>query len=175
MISLNRTFRTGRSRTAARMMAAGALGAAVLLGASGCALISTQATTITYSPSDGIIVSPESGPVQIRNVLIVANEDGSAGNLLGAFVNSTDENHTVSMEFGDPGSGVSETIRVPANTVISLGVDGEDPILLEGIEMLPGSDVPASFQSGDGETVLTDVPVLDGEQEYLAPFVPSAS
>ena len=175
MISLNRTFGTGRSRTAARLVAAGALGTAVLLGASGCAFISTQATTIQYAPSDGIIIDPVSGPVQIRNVLIVANEDGSAGNLLGAFVNSTDENHTVTMEFGEPGSGVSETVRVPANTVVSLGVDGEDPILLEGIEMLPGSDVPASFQSGDGETVLADVPVLDGEQDYLAPFVPESS
>jgi hypothetical protein len=169
--SLNRTFGTGRTRTAARAIAATALATTVLVSASGCALISTQATTISYSPSDGILV-PESGPIEVRNVLIVANEEGTEGNLIAAFVNATDETHTVNMEFGEAGDGVTESVRVPANTVISLGVDGNEPILLEGLELLPGSDVPASFQSGDGDTALVNVPVLDGAQDYLEPFVP---
>ena len=45
------------------------------------AMLSTQATTIPYSPSDGVNI-PDSGPLQVRNVLIVSDETGVDGNLV---------------------------------------------------------------------------------------------
>jgi hypothetical protein len=154
-----------------RLVASIALGAAVILGATGCSLISTQATTIPYSPAEGVNV-PDSGPLEVRNAFIVANEDGSAGNFVAAVVNPTDTAHTLSVEFGEPGDTATATVRVPANSVVSLGAGDEDPILLEGPLMLPGSDVPGFFQSGDGEGVLLSVPILDGSLDYLASLVP---
>ena len=50
--------------------------------------------------------------------------------------------------------------------------DGNVKLLVEGIDTMPGADLPVFFQSGDGETVRADVPVLDGTLPYLAPLVP---
>jgi hypothetical protein len=152
-----------------RLIASLALGAAVLLSTTGCAMLATQATTIPYSPSDGVNV-PFSGPLQVRNALFVADESGKDGNLLAAIVNSTDKTETLHLEIGvdDP---ITETIRVPANTTVSLGVT-DDPLLVKGLDVKPGANVPVYFQSGDAEGVRVDVPVLDGTLDYLAPFVP---
>ena len=48
----------------------------VVLGTTGCSMISPQATTIPYSAADGVNV-PASGPLKVRNALFVANEDGT--------------------------------------------------------------------------------------------------
>ena len=153
---------------APRLIATVAVGTAVLLGTAGCSLAATQATEIQYSPSDGVNV-PDSGPVQVRNALIVANEEGDEGNLLAALINTTDESQELVMEYGDD---VSETIRLGANETLSLGADGEDPLELEDFDALPGTTIPIYFQSGDAEGVLQMVPVLDGSLPYLAPFEP---
>ena len=102
-----------------RLIASLALGALVVLGTSGCAMLSTQATTIPYSPSDGVNI-PDSGPLQVRNVLIVSDETGVDGNLVAAIVNATSESQTLNIEYGEGSSKSSETIRVPANTTVSM-------------------------------------------------------
>ena len=153
---------------APRLIATAAVGAAVLLGTAGCSLAATQATEIQYSPSDGVNV-PDSGPVQVRNALIVANEEGTEGNFLAALINRTDEPQELVMEYGDGGS---ETIRLAAGETLSLGAEGEDPLALEDLDALPGTTLPIYFQSGDAEGVLQMVPVLDGSLPYLAPFEP---
>lgn len=151
-----------------RLFASLAVGAVVALGTTGCSMISPQATTIEYNASDG--VAADAGPLQVRNALIVANDEGTEGNFIAAIVNNTDDAETLNIAFGE---GVADaTVRVPARTVVSLGIDGEEPILVEGLDSKPGSDLPTSFQSGDGETVLVDVPVLDGTLDYLTEYVP---
>lgn len=154
-----------------RLVASIALGAVVLLGTTGCSMISPQATTIPYSAADGVNVK-DSGPLQVRNALIVADESGADGNFVAAIVNATAESQTLTLEFGEGEAAISKTVRVPANTVVSLGADDTDPLLVEGIDTKPGADLPVFFQSGDGETVRADVPVLDGTLPYLAPLVP---
>jgi hypothetical protein len=154
-----------------RLIASLALGALVVLGTSGCAMLSTQATQIPYSPADGVNI-PDSGPLQVRNVLIVADEDGVDGNLVAAIVNATTESHTLTIEYGEGSSTTTEEIRVPANTTVSLGTEETEPLLLEGIDTKPGADLPMFFQSGDGEGVLFTVPVLDGSLDYLADLAP---
>ena len=153
-----------------RLIASLAIGALVVLGTTGCSMISTQATTITYSAAEGVNVHG-AGPLEVRNALIVANEDGSEGNFVAAIVNQTDESVTLNMEFGE-GGAIKESIRVPANSVVSLGTEDTEPLLIEELDTLPGSDIPAYFQSGDAEGVLVSVPVLDGGLAYLAPLVP---
>lgn len=134
-------------------------------------MISPQATTIEYSAAEGVNVY-DSGPLDVRNAFIVANEDGSEGNFVAAIVNQTDESHTLHIELGEGASVISLTKRVPAHSTISLGAEGEDPILVEGLDTPPGADIPGYFQSGDAEGTLISVPVLDGELNYLAPLVP---
>ena len=154
-----------------RLIASLAVGALLLLGTTGCAMLSTQATTIPYSPADGVNI-PDAGPLQVRNVLIVSDESGTDGNLVAAIVNETSDSQTLRIEYGEGSAKTDATIRVPANSILSLG-DGEtEPLLLEGIDTKPGANLPMYFQSGDGDGILFDVPVLDGALDYLADLAP---
>ena len=154
-----------------RFIASLAIGAALVVGTTGCSMISTQATTIQYSAAEGVNVHG-AGPLEVRNALIVANEDGSEGNFVAAIVNQTDEQQTLHLEFGDGGDTIEKQIRVPANTVLSLGTEDTEPLLIKGLDTLPGADITTFFQSGDAEGALASVPVLDGGLAYLAPLVP---
>ena len=154
-----------------RLIASLAIGALVVLGTTGCSMISTQATTITYSAAEGVNVHG-AGPLEVRNALIVANEDGSEGNFVAAIVNQTDKAQTLRIQFGEGPDTIDHAIRVGANSVVSLGTEDTEPILIKGLDTLPGADIAGYFQSGDAEGTLVSVPVLDGELEYLAPLVP---
>ncbi|WP_243073884.1 DNA modification methylase [Microbacterium sp. SS28] len=169
MISIHRPAGSALNPRKPRLIASLALGAVVLLGTTGCAMLSTQATTLPYSPADGVNV-PDSGPLEVRNALLVTNEEGEDANFLAAIINSSDETQTLHLEFGEE-NPIEETVRVPAHTTVSLGVT-EDALLIEGIDAPAGSDVLVYFQSGDAEGVQVAVPVLDGALDYLAPFVP---
>ena len=152
-----------------RRLAPVALAAVVLLGTTGCGLVSTQATTIPYSASDGVNIPP-SGPLTVRNALLVTDKSGASANFLAAIVNDTDETQTLLVGI----DGDTQTVRVPARSSVSLGFDGTDPLLFEGLDTQAGADIGVTFQSGDGEGVRQDVPVLDGALDYLAPFVPES-
>lgn len=158
--------------TARRLVSALALGGALALTATGCAMVSPQATTIEYSAAEGTNVYG-GGPVQVRNAQIVASEDGSEGNFVAALVNNTEESHTLNIQFGGEDSDISLTVRVPAETVLSLGAeDGEEPILIENLDTMPGAYIDGYFQSGDAEGELTSIPVLDGTLDYLSALAP---
>lgn len=152
-----------------RLVASIAVGAALTLGATGCSLVAPQATTIQYSASDGVNV-PDSGPIDVRNAMVIADDEGTNGNFIAAFVNPTLEDQTVIFGFGT----ASAELVIEAGDTLSLGVDGNDPILLEDIDTPPGAQLSMSFQSGDGEGVTIDVPVLDGTLPYYEEYVPEA-
>lgn len=151
-----------------RRLAPVALAAALLVGMTGCSMISPQATTIPYSPADGVNV-PASGPLKVRNALFVADASGEKANFLAAIVNDTDQDQK--LRVGVDGAG--KLVPVPAHSTVSLGFDGAEPLLFTGLGTQAGADLDVTFQSGDGEGVKIAVPVLDGKLDYLADFVPS--
>jgi len=152
-----------------RLIASLAIGGALVLTTTGCSMISPQATTIPYSAAEGTNVH-DSGPIEVRNAQIVANEDGSEGNFVAALINQTEDAHTLNVEFGD--GGPTLTVRVPANTTVSLGSEEDEPLLVKNLDAAPGTDVTTFFQSGDSEGRLASVPVLNGSLDYLAPLAP---
>jgi hypothetical protein len=155
-----------------RLFASIAVGAAIVLGTSGCAFITPQSTEGPYSPADGINVRDvEGAPLQVRNALLVANADGTTGNMIAAVINMTDSSHTLTIQVGEGSSAVTETLEVQAHSVSSLG-ENVDPIRFDGIDAKPGSTVPIYFQSGDVDGALMDVPVLGGNDEMYQEFVP---
>ncbi|GAA3941816.1 DNA modification methylase [Microbacterium soli] len=154
---------------AARLTAAVALGTTIVLGASGCTFLTHQATTIEYPASDGVNVDATGGPVVVRNALIIATDDGSAGNLVAAFVNEGDETASVSIDV----EGRRFTVRVPAKDAVSLGAD-EDPLLIEGLGVEPGATVEMLFRSGGEEADPVSVPVLDASLPSYADLAPDA-
>lgn len=153
-----------------RRLAPVALAAAVLLGATGCTFLTTQATEIPYSAADGVNIPP-SGPLLVRNALLVSDEEGTSANFLAAIVNDTDSSATLAVGI----DGVNQRVRVPARTTVSLGFEDVDPLLFTDLDTHSGATLPVTFQSGDGEAVEYEVPVLDGALDYLAPFVPTAA
>ncbi|MGB3374058.1 MAG: DNA modification methylase [Microbacterium sp.] len=162
------------SRSAAsiapRLIAAIALGATVALGATGCTFITHQATTISYPASDGVNVESTGGPIVVRNALVIATDDGSAGNLVAGLVNESDQGATLTVDV----AGKQFTVRVPANDRVSLGAD-EEPLLIENLDVKPGATVEMLFRSGDDDAEPLRVPVLDGTLPMYADLVPSAS
>ena len=156
-----------------RLLASIAVCAAVVMGATGCSMISAQDTTIPYSPSDGInVADTEGAPLQIRNALIVATDDGSTGNLIAAIVNTTADDQTLNVQVEAPAGKINETVRVPAHSVSSLG-ENVDPVRLDNLGVKPGLTVKVYFQSGSAAGAQANVPVLDGGEEYLTGFVPT--
>ncbi|MCC2030379.1 DNA modification methylase [Microbacterium sp. YMB-B2] len=152
-----------------RLVASAALSALVLLGATGCTFITPQSTEIQYSASDGINIPDSDGPLQIRNAMIIANEDGSVGNLVAAIVNDTDQNEVLTIE----AEGLAPlTVRVGAGDTLSLGADAE-PLRIEDLGVKPGATVEMYFQSGDATGATAEVPVLDGTLPYYADLVPT--
>lgn len=157
-----------------RALASIALGAAVILGATGCNMISPQATTIPYSAAEGINIDDASGPVKVRNLFIVADESGENGNLIGNFVNNTDQDHTVTIQINEGADAVNVEVDVDAHSTVVLGGtgdNGEDPVLLEGMNAEVGATVVSYITSG-GETVMTHVPVLEEKLHYLEGLAP---
>lgn len=154
-----------------RLVASAALSALVLLGATGCTFITPQSTEIQYSASDGVNIPDSDGPLEVRNAMIIATEDGSTGNLVAAIVNPTDDAAVLTVEIAgmDP-----LTVRVAAGDTVSLGANAE-PMLIEGLDTIPGATIEAYFQSGDANGATADVPVLDGTLPYYADLVPDES
>ncbi|MCR2827917.1 DNA modification methylase [Microbacterium sp. zg.Y909] len=150
-----------------RLLASLAMGAVVLLGATGCNMLAPQATTLAYSPSDGVNV-PAPGPVDVLNAMVIANEDGSAGNFIAAFVNNSLEAQeiTVALENGE-----AAIIELDAGESVSLGVDLE-PILFTDLGVPAGATVPMAFQTGLESGTVAQVPVLDGALPYYTEFEP---
>ncbi|WP_417561909.1 DNA modification methylase [Microbacterium sp.] len=155
-----------------RLFASVAVSAAVILGATGCSMISPQGTTIPYSPGDGINVAAVQGaPLEVRNALIVATDDGSTGNLIAGVINMTSEPHTLTIQIGEGTSKTTLQLQVPANSVSSLG-ENVDPLRIDGLDVKPGATVQAYFQSGSVNGAIANVPVLGGNDEYLSSYVP---
>ncbi|MFJ6652848.1 DNA modification methylase [Microbacterium sp. NPDC091313] len=159
-----------------RLLATAALGAAILLGATGCAFITPQSTEIQYSASDGVNV-PNSGPLKVRNALIITDAEGAAGSMIAAIVNETSDPQVLNLEIGDGADAQKATVRVPANSSVSLGnPDSDTPALvIDSVPVAPGANLPVYFQSGDGEGVLYDIPVLDGALPYYGDLLPTVT
>lgn len=168
MISIRRGSLDTRT---SRLVASVAVGVAVVLGTGGCAMLAPQATTIRYSAAEGVNVYSD-GPLQVRNALIVANADGTKGNFVAAVVNETAQSQTLRITFGEGSDTIVKTVRVAARSTVSFGSEETDPLPVEGTIMLPGSDVPGYFVSGDADGTLVSVPILDGTLDYLAPLAP---
>ena len=76
----------------ARLAASAALALGLALGASGCSMVTYQATTEHYDASDG--VSLNVGELKVRNALVVS-EDGVDGNLVMSVVNTGEDDVTL--------------------------------------------------------------------------------
>ncbi|HET8780762.1 MAG TPA: hypothetical protein VFM66_11860 [Agromyces sp.] len=152
----------------ARLAASAALAIGLALGASGCSMLTYQATTEEYDASDG--VSADVGDLDLRNILIVS-DDGVDGNLVMTVINTSEEDATLGVQVGTGGGEVTE-IEVAGGETLVLGSEDDEPVLLEGIDAEVGGLLPLYFQYGDAEGVEKLVPVLDSRLPEYADLAP---
>lgn len=151
-------FRGRRTATAAAI-------ALLAVGMTGCSAVNVQATTLHYSPSDGIVF--DAGDVHMRNLMLVTNAADEPARLIGSMVNDTDKAMSVELTV----DGNSATVEVPKKTSLKLE-DDANKVVLPSAGAEPGSHVEATVKAG-GSSVSESMPVVDGTLESYRPFVPS--
>jgi hypothetical protein len=146
-----------------RVMASGALGV-LLLGLAGCDLWVPQERNA--ETSDG--VSGRVGTVFVGNAVLIAA--GDEANLVMSLVNRESHDIRFRISYGTP--QVTQTIRVPANSlahsgVTQIGPQGDQQVILTDFNAMPGSLYPVYFQYGDATILRLTVPVLnDALEQY---------
>lgn len=152
-----------------------ALAAAILLGASGCALFAPQGTLDQYAPSDGIDLTVDD--VHLRNVMLVAASDGQNFNVVFTGVNNGDSTAPLTISFvsEDGSAEASADFSVEPGSTLFGDPEGEVPPTLVSIPNLAaGATVTAYFQVPGSTDVERQVPVLDGTLAEYQQFVLSA-
>ena len=135
-----------------RALAAGA-GVLALLATSGCGAVNEQATTRQYSASDGIVTSV--GPVDVRNLLIVANDAESSGRFLGTVVNTSDSPVQLTLAVASD----SASVTIPADGQIKFE-DEAHTTEVDAAGADAGALAPVTLRV-NSESSEVRVPVLD--------------
>lgn len=138
----------------ARLAASAVLALGLAIGATGCSMVTYQATTEHYDASDGVSVTV--GDLDLRNILVVS-EDGEDGNLVMTVVNTGDRDQTLKIEAGS----ATQELDVDAHSTVVLGSEDTEPLLLEGIDAEVGGLTPIFFQYASEEGIEKQIPVLD--------------
>lgn len=143
-----------------------ALGAAAAALLAGCAMMTPIQTAEPYAPSDGfrIALTPE---VRAENIMVLAESEGSEGQVFGALVNDTEEDLTMTLALAD--GGIS--LPVPAGTQILLGV--EETVVIPAVPVAPGALVEARVEASGHGSVIRSVPVLDETLPQYSEYVPN--
>lgn len=143
-----------------------ALGAAAAALLAGCAMMTPIQTAEPYAPSDGfrIALTPE---VRAENIMVLAESEGSEGQVFGALVNDTEEDLTMTLTIAE--GGIS--LPVPAGTQILLGV--EETVVIPAVPVAPGALVEARVEASGHGSVIRSVPVLDETLPQYSEYVPN--
>lgn len=149
-----------------------ALAAAIALGATGCGLVAPQATLDPYAPSDGVEASVKG--VDVRNLLLVAAEDGEHFNVVFTGVNTGTSPVVITFSFGadSASASVSAEFRLAPGTHQFGDPEGNDDVVLIALpDVAPGDTVVTYMQIEGAEDQQMNVPVLDGELIEYGPYV----
>ena len=149
-------------------LSAALAGALLLAGTTGCTFVAEIATLEEYDPSDG--VGATVGDVQVRNMLAIT-EDGSRAALVFSANNSSDE--TVQLNVSLTEGGTPLQVPLPAATLTPVGSGTGEQLVLEDLDVTPGSLLPVYVQYGEEPGSLLNVPVLDATLPEYAALVPS--
>ena len=155
----------------ARLAASIALASALIVGTTGCTLVSINGTLKPYQPSDG--AGATLGDLKLRNVLGLS-EDGTDVALVFSIVNEGSDDETVTVQFTDGDGDKNDVeLEVPAGEALAVGGPDDDQLVLRGADVTVGSLLDVYFYAaGDAEGTSVKVPVLDGTQLEYSELLP---
>lgn len=149
-----------------------ALAAAIAMGATGCGLFAPQGTTDTYAPSDGIDVNLEG--LDVRNLLLIADESGENFNVVFTGVNNGDAPVILRMTFVDESGSSKATADFLVESGLSVFGDPDGdiaPTLVSIPGLIAGANVMTYIEVAGGGEEQREVPVLDGTLAEYQRFV----
>ena len=155
--------RTTSPARAARRAAPLAVALAAL-GLAGCQVTNPIQTDRPYLPADGVAV--DLGDVQIRNLVVVADEEGGAGTVSGSVVNRGTEPATVTIAAQ---GGAIATVEVPPHGHQQISED--EQVVLPTVAARPGGLATVQISTTNSGANVVKVPVLPPQDYYegLAP------
>ncbi len=148
-----------------------AIAAALTLGATGCSLIAPQGTLEPYAPSDGVEVSI--GGVDVRNIMLIADESGENFNVVFGAINLTEQPADIAISFMGEGSQKARAeFTIPTGNTLFGDPEGEEtPVLVTIPGLKAGQTVEAYFQKPGEDEIKHNIPVLDGTLNEYKPYV----
>lgn len=160
----------------ARIAATTLVAAGLVLGMSGCGMITPVATEIKYDPSAGVSVTL--GDVALRNILIITDTDAAGdndGSLVMTAINTGSSDAVVTVQYLSNSVRQTQTFDVAAGQSIAFGTQDTSPLQLPAINTPAGAMLSVYFQSGtaDGHEIL--VPVLNQSISSYRTLGPTAS
>jgi hypothetical protein len=133
------------------------------LAAAGCAGVRSQ-TQAWYVPADG--VSTDAGDIAVRNVLLVAEEDGQVATVVATFANTGPEDELVEVRVGDRiATPTTGPVEIPEGGYARLGPD-QTRLDVFGADVTPGEFVDVEFVFRDAPRAQVQALVQGPEGEY---------
>jgi hypothetical protein len=132
---------------------------------SGCQVLSPLQTQVPYIPADGIPVNL--GEVEVRNLVIVADEKDGPGTVTGSVNNPTNTVQTITFEI----DSAKATASVDPYSEVSLSM-GAGKVTLDQVPAAPGDLVNVNVSTPSSGVTPADVPVLPS-YEYYESYAPS--
>jgi hypothetical protein len=150
-------------------MAAAALSVG-LLALTGCGYINAQQTSEQYAASDG--TRSDVGPLELRNMLIVASGENQPGRLIGAVYNSSSKDVKLTLN-GAEGSQTEVSVKKNSYTLLN---NSADEAILSTAGAKPGALVDVKVtEDGTNVNKTVKIPVVDGTLKEYAQYIPSGS
>jgi len=147
------------------------LAASVILGATGCTLLSPQDTVGMQETHNG--VSGEVGQISVRNALLLTG-DGDEANLVVTLVNTDTKSHRVTIKTDTDAGPVSSIVTVePASPLKIGGQPGSRRMQFSGFTTPAGSEHKVYFQYGDQTGVQLSLPVLTTQLPEYSTLTPT--
>jgi hypothetical protein len=152
---------------------------AAIVPLSGCAALLSSQQTAQYEYSGGDGAWTELDGVKVRGLVFAQNEQGEA-QVFYTLVNSTNEPRTVSISAG-AGSPLTHSLepnevfeQYPAGVEARSGAAASEPVIVEGLDAVPGEQVDVDVTVGSESETLR-VQVLNDEIPYYDGLVPTTS
>lgn len=163
---------TARRRRRTVRIAAG-LGATLVLA--GCGF---EAQTLQpYTPGQGVNVT--SGPVDVRNLVVIGDGEGSG--LVSASIVSSEADRLTGVtgnalkpDGSDAGelTASSASVELPANELVVL-TSAEQPVTVQSEQMVVGGAVELELQFSSGAVASAIAPVVSADHSIYATITPS--
>ncbi|QGQ20348.1 hypothetical protein GC089_15570 [Cellulomonas sp. JZ18] len=161
-----------RAVRTARRTAAAALALASAAALAGCSATNQITTVDDYPPSDGVAITVDE--VRALNLLVLAEEEGGPGILVGALANNSGEDTSVTLavEGAEP-----VEVDVPSSGTVLMGAVGAPgryrtvEVPVAEVAAIPGGLTTVTISTPAGGSDEVRVPVMDGSLAEYAPLL----